>query len=76
MSSRTVRPVRVVIARSSNSLRGFMLSDTSDATAPVTVSGSSGCMSPNVDEYVHVRVSDSISSLESGECSPTNTLRA
>jgi hypothetical protein len=53
-----------------------MLSDTSDATAPVIVSGSSGCMSPNVDEYVHVRVSDSISSPESGKCSLTNTLRA
>ena len=39
----------------------LILSDTSDAAAPVTVSGSSRCMSPNVDEHVHVRVSDSIS---------------
>ena len=40
--------------------RATILSDTSDATAPVTVSGSSRCMSPNVDEQVHVLVSDSI----------------
>jgi hypothetical protein len=38
----------------------LILSDTSDATAPVTVSGSSRCMSPNVDEHVHVLVSDSM----------------
>ena len=42
------------------SFPGFILSDTSDATAPMTVSGSSRCMSPNVDEHVHVLVSDSI----------------
>jgi hypothetical protein len=38
----------------------FILSDTSDAAAPVTVLGSSRCISPNVDEHVHVLVSDSI----------------
>jgi hypothetical protein len=30
-------------------LTALILSDTSDATAPVTVSGSSRCMSPDVD---------------------------
>ncbi|PSP51211.1 hypothetical protein BRC67_07885 [Halobacteriales archaeon QH_3_68_24] len=40
----------------------LILSDTSDATAPVTASGPLRCMSPNVDEHVHVLVSDSITS--------------
>ena len=40
----------------------LILSDTSDAAAPVTVSGSSIRTSPNVNEIVHVLVSDSISS--------------
>ena len=52
--------------RSTNPLRAaFILSDTSDATAPVTVSGSSRCMSPNVDEHVHALVSDSITFIRS-----------
>ena len=42
-------------------------SDTRDATAPVTVSGSSRCMSPNVDEHVHVLVSDSIKTELAGQ---------
>jgi len=41
-----------------------ILSDTSDATASVTVAGSSRCMSPNVDEYVHALVSDSITEVD------------
>ena len=41
-----------------------ILSDTSDATAPVTVSGSSRCMSPNVDEHVYALVSDSIKEVD------------
>ena len=49
-----------------------MLSDTSDATAPVTVSGSSGCMSPNVDEYVYVRV-PTVSVVRNQESAPLPT---
>jgi hypothetical protein len=38
----------------------LILSDTSDATAPVAVWAPSRRISPNVDEHVHVLVSDSI----------------
>ena len=41
---------------------GVILSATSDATAPVAVSGSSRCVSPNVDKHVHVLVFDSTGS--------------
>jgi len=48
------------LARSATETPGvdsvLILSDTSDATASVTISGSSRCMSPNVDEHVHVLV--------------------
>ena len=40
----------------------LVLSDTSDATASVIVSGSSRSMSLNVDEHDHVLVSDNITS--------------
>ncbi|PSP52445.1 hypothetical protein BRC67_04410 [Halobacteriales archaeon QH_3_68_24] len=50
----------------------FILSDTGDATAPVTVSGSSRCMSPNVDDHVHVLVSDSIRLHTTGKVSWDN----
>ena len=55
-------PVDLSNGRTDSDSCRFILSDTSDATASVTVSGSSRCMSPNVDEHVHVLVSDSISS--------------
>ena len=51
----------------------MILSDTSDATAPVTVSESSRCMSPNIDEHVHVLMSDSMSTGSSANHDPPNT---
>ena len=42
--------MRVIsIGGSSTNLTALILSDTSDVTAPVTVSGSSRCMPPDID---------------------------